>query len=140
MRYTAAKIVQESFANKTDLAGEPYVRHLYIVADPFFKDDTLCCIALLHDLLEGCPEWTYERLLELFPEEVCEAVRVLTKQKEEPYEDYIKRVSQNEKATKVKIEDLKHNMDITRYKKQLTEKDLARLVKYHNAYLYLNNI
>ena len=42
----------------------------------------------------------------------------------------------NKDAVFVKIADLKHNSDITCLK-ELTEKDVQRMVKYHSTYLDL---
>ena len=60
----AYSIIGEAFENKTDLGGFPYIHHLTRVGKNVnFKYKP---IALLHDLLEDCPEWTYQRLLMYF--------------------------------------------------------------------------
>lgn len=54
----AKEIIESSFAEKTDLSGERYVNHLYRVCEnvPDYGSGNLKQIALLHDLLEDCPE------------------------------------------------------------------------------------
>ena len=134
---TAIKIVTAEFSNKYDLNGLPYIFHLHRVASHFKENETLQTIAYLHDLFEDCDDWDYKRLYKLIPNAtVCDAVEVLTKKID--YESYIKSVAKNEYARQVKIADLKDNMDITRFRKQLSDKDIERLKKYHKAYLYLS--
>ena len=135
----AYRIILEAFAEKSDKAGEPYIFHLQRVAKPFAEDEYLFTIALLHDLLEDCAEWDYERLVEEFPIGICNAVRDLTKKEGELYEQYLHRVAANDFARKVKLSDLKDNMCLTRLRRKLTEKDLARVAKYHDAYLLLSH-
>jgi (p)ppGpp synthase/HD superfamily hydrolase len=135
----AYSIILEAFADKFDKAGEPYIFHLQRVAHPFAEDEYLFVIALLHDLLEDCQDWSYDRLMEEFPVEICNAVRALTKKEGEKYEDYLSRVAANDFARKVKITDLKDNMNLTRIKRKLSEKDLDRVAKYHEAYLLLSH-
>lgn len=143
----AYEIAHEAFANKVDKGGYPYLNHIDIVAEPFtrgemefnnkFHNKDLEIVAVLHDLLENCEDWSIERLKNLgFSEDVLEALIAITKTKEESYSDYIERVSKNDYAIQVKIADLEHNMDITRLK-TLTSTDIKRISKYHKAYMYL---
>ena len=135
----AYNIILRAFADKFDKAGEPYIFHLERVAYPFRDDQFLFVAALLHDLIEDCPDWTFEKLSEFgFHRRVVLAVEALTKRENETYEDFIHRIAENEDARKVKLSDLKDNMDLTRLKRKLTEKDLARVAKYHDAYLLLS--
>jgi hypothetical protein len=66
-----------------------------------------------------------------------EAVKVLTKDKNIFYEEYIAKIKQNDLARAVKIEDLKHNMDLTRLK-TVTQEDSDRIEKYKYALKILN--
>jgi hypothetical protein len=63
----------------------------------------------------------------------------LTHRKEIPYDDYIKAISFNADAVKVKLADLKDNSDITRLK-GLTKKDFDRMEKYHRSFMYLSKV
>ena len=51
-----------------------------------------------------------------FPEDIVAAIGSLTRLDGENYNDYIERVSKNPLARKVKINDLKDNLDVTRFK------------------------
>lgn len=138
--YEAFKIVEKAFLDKKDKGGNPYVGHLLdvegIILKSFSFDHRLRTIALLHDLLEDCPEWTEELLREKFSREIVDAVVVLTKKKGQSYSEYIKGVKSNKLAVIVKMADLESNMNITRLT-ELTEKDLERLKKYHKSFFEL---
>lgn len=133
----ARQIVTEAFANKTDKAGRPYIEHLEAVCRMVESDeDEVKAIALLHDLLEDCPEWDYLRLINVFNERIGDAVFALTKGIA-PYSHYLSLVKENSDAVLVKLADLRHNMDITRLP-VLGDYEIKRLKKYHAAYLELS--
>ena len=96
-------------------------------------------VAMLHDLLEDTAYTEDDLREEGFPAEIIEAVVCLTKTEGEEYADYVERVCQNKLAARVKLADLKDNMDITRLEK-VTDKDFERLKKYHKAYKYLKSL
>ncbi len=129
----ALKIAEHSFQGKKDLAGMPYINHLKRVANSFHDREHLFIIALLHDLLEDCPEWNEKSLRALFGKNIVDSVVVLTRKRDWDYDDYISQILTDAWAIEVKKADLLDNMDITR----LTEiklSDYARLQKYHKAY------
>lgn len=132
----AYQIANRSFSNKKDLSGQPYFNHLTRVSNEFKEHKELFQVAILHDLLEDCPEWNEDSLRCLFDKHIVDTIVILTKNKGEDYFDYINRINQNSWATRVKLEDLKDNMDITRLN-ELTEKDFKRLEKYLKAYKIL---
>lgn len=137
----ALKIAQEAFKNKTDKAGKPYFLHCERVMNSIcLEHRSICqeikCIALLHDLLEDCPEWNTESLKVFFDERVINGIVAMTHKKGQSYEDYITQVLQNSDAQLVKKHDLLDNMDITRLP-ELSDKDLQRLKKYHTAFYRL---
>ena len=134
----AFEIAKIAFKNKTDKGGKPYFEHLVRVAKRFKDDDFLYPIAILHDLIEDCPEWNETSLRCLFSENIVSTIVVLTKKDNEDYFEYIDRINQSSWAARVKISDLKDNMDITRLK-TITEKDFERLSKYLKAYRILTS-
>ena len=69
---------------------------------------------------------------------MIEAIRILTYSKDSPYFDYIKEIKNNKLATIVKIEDLKHNSDLTRLN-QITIEDKKRIEKYEKALILLES-
>ena len=134
---TARKIVEHAFKDKTDLAGKPYIGHLNRLEEKLKnKNEEIRTVALLHDLLEDCPDWNKEVLKCFFWSSIVNAVDAITKRKGEKYEDYINRVQANRYATVVKIADLQDNMNVTRLK-EITDKDVVRLKKYLGAYQFL---
>ncbi|RRC92407.1 GTP pyrophosphokinase [Erysipelotrichaceae bacterium OH741_COT-311] len=99
----------------TRVVGYPYVFHPFYLATQV-DDEFATCVALLHDLVEDHGDkYNFDTLLEMeFPIEIVNALRVLTHKKDVPYMEYIETISKNEIAREVKIQDLKHNLDIRR--------------------------
>lgn len=145
-------LIEKKFDGIVDKGGNPYIEHLYYVADqismemngPLNMDYTslrsfyehAVIVALLHDILEDT-DCTVDDLYALgCDQEIVDDVVILTKPKQERYVDYIKRVNTNNIARLVKIYDLQHNMDITRLK-VFGEYEHKRLEKYWKAYKYL---
>jgi (p)ppGpp synthase/HD superfamily hydrolase len=132
----AKRIIENSFADKKDKGGQPYIYHLFRVSNkvPTTYGNVLKIVALLHDLLEDCPEWTDKALLTLFPKEIVDRVVILTRIKNESYDDYIDRIIKDNTCCVIKKADLEDNMDLTRLN-EITENDIDRIKKYHKAYV-----
>ena len=141
----AIRIASHAFENVKDKGGNPYILHcLRVMNNLNSKDEELNCIAVLHDYIEDMYKDNPEKGLMLLSESgfsirVVQALNLLTHRKETPYDAYIKAISLNEDATKVKLADLKDNSDITRLK-GLTKKDFDRMEKYHRSFIYLSKI
>lgn len=134
----AIAIAAKGFERVVDKSGRPYILHCLRVMEEMDSDDEKM-VAVLHDTVEDgvC---TVDDLIGLnFSSEVVLAVVRLTHKKEVSYEDYIKSISHDKIATKVKKADLKDNSDITRLK-GLTKKDFDRIEKYHKAFTYLSKV
>ena len=132
--WIAESIIRSAFNGVKDKGGADYVDHILRVASRFSGLQKVA--ALLHDLLEDCPWWSFAAICNLFPKEVCDAVMALTKSPEESYNHYISGLMGNQWAIEIKISDLEDNMNITRLQ-VLGDKDIDRLKKYHEAYLLL---
>ena len=131
----AIDLSQYAHEGQVDKAGQPYFLHVQAVADGVDTDE-LKTIAYLHDVCEDTP-FGIDDLTELgFPDEIVQSVRVLTRAKGIPYNEYIEQVKQDDNARKVKISDLRHNMDISRIPEP-TDADYRRLEKYQKALDYL---
>lgn len=125
----ARAIAAAAHAGQVDKAGAPYFAHPARVAAAQ-ADAAARCVAYLHDVVEDCPGWTLARLAdEGMPPDVIAAVDALTKRAGEDNEAYLARVLANPLAVRVKIADLRDNMDLSRIA-QPSGKDLARLEKY----------
>lgn len=124
----AMKIAYNAHHTQVDKGGIPYIFHPYHLAEQM-QDEFTTCVALLHDVVEDTPV-TLEQLAELFPEEVIEAIRILTHSKSEPYPEYIKRVKTNPIAKAVMLADLQHNSDQSR----MPDADESTLVYFQEKY------
>ena len=109
-------------------SGEPYIEHPRAVASRVGDDVEAQVVAWLHDVLEDC-NVSKEQLQEAgIPQHCIDAVELLSKTPDHPYEDYLKRVAQNPLATKVKIADMISNLADHPSKNQL-KKYAAGLVR-----------
>ncbi len=132
----AINIALKAHEGQVDKVGMPYVGHVMRVMNCGRTTDEKI-VGVLHDVVEDT-NWTFELLSrEGFPAHIVDALRYVTKTSDdEPYDDFINRVKTNALACSVKINDLTDNMDIRRYL-TITDNDIARLRKYHKAYLEL---
>lgn len=70
--------------------------------------------------------------------EIATALKLLNHHTASSREEYIKRISENRLALKVKMHDLENNMDLSRIP-QPTDKDFARVERYKREYEVLIN-
>ena len=127
----ALKISFEAHKNQTDKSGMPYVYHPFHIAEQM-DDENSVCVALLHDVVEDTDLTLADLIQAGFPEEVTDALALMTHDDLTPYMDYVERLSHNPIAAKVKLADLAHNSDLTRLD-VVREKDRERVLKYHRA-------
>ena len=128
----AIQIAVEAHAGAKDRGGKAYILHPISVMMRCETDEEKI-VAILHDVVEDT-DWTFDALRqEGFSETIIEALKTVTKQSEdEDYDEFIQRSLKNEIGRKVKIADLRENLDVTRIG-ELTEKDLERINKYKRA-------
>ena len=136
----AIALASRAFQERKDKGGQPYILHcLRVMNNLHTNDEELKIIAVLHDIIEDTTV-TEECLYAMgFSYRVVSALRLLTHDRNVPYDDYIKAISFNADATKVKLADLKDNSDITRLK-GLSKKDFDRMEKYHRSFVYLSKV
>ena len=136
--YKAIKIADKAHKGQTDKYDAPYIGHIMRVMN-YGKTYDEKIVGVLHDVVEDHPEISFEYLLEEgFPNYIVFAIECLTKGETDiDYMEFIKKTERSRLAIAVKMNDLRDNMDITRFTKPLTEKDAKRLNKYLIAYLYL---
>lgn len=134
----AIALANKVHAGQFDKAGKPYILHPLRLMLKFNNEEEMI-IAVLHDVIED-GEVTLEQLHELgISQQIITAIDCLTRRKGESYEEFITRIKPNNLARKVKIEDLKDNMDLTRLA-TVSEKDLLRIAKYHKALRVLQGV
>jgi (p)ppGpp synthase/HD superfamily hydrolase len=128
----ALQIAVTAHAGQKDRNGAAYVFHPLRVMMRC-NSARAKLVALLHDTVEDT-NVTYEQLAaEGFPREIIASVRLLTREDEMAYDDYITRIMDDPVALEVKIADLEDNADIRRMQ-DVDEEALERLKKYHEAW------
>jgi (p)ppGpp synthase/HD superfamily hydrolase len=135
----AIEIATKAHEGATDKYGAPYINHVTRVMN-MGETDNEKIVGILHDVIEDT-HWTFEDLERVgFSIEVINAIKCVTKTSDdEDYSEFINRVKINPLAVKVKLNDLRDNMDIKRMPEVL-ELDLKRLNKYLKAYQELINL
>jgi len=136
----AIRIMAVAFDGKFDKGGTPYALHcLHVMRAVAHLGTEAMIAAVLHDLIEDT-DWTAEMLLaEGFDPRTVSIIVLLSHADNEPYMDYIMRISVSLIARAIKMADLRHNSDIHRMK-GLRPKDHERIEKYHKAYAFLKEV
>ena len=148
----AIAIAAKAHAGQVDKAGAPYILHPLRVMLSLQSDDERI-VGVLHDLVEDCHGWTFEKLeKEGFGPKIIKALKSVTKNDqeknpvlvdkkgdllEESYEDFVKRAAKNPIGARVKRADLMDNMDWSRIANPNLN-DLKRMQRYKKAVTYLN--
>ena len=128
----AIEIAVEAHKGQVDKGGSPYILHPFrVMMSVDLELEKI--VAVLHDVVEDS-NWTFEALLaEGFSVEVIEALKSVTKESpDEDYDSFIQRAIRNPIGRKVKIADIRDNLDVTRIP-ELGEKDVQRISKYKKA-------
>lgn len=133
----ASLIAYEAHKSDFDKGGYPYVMHPFYLAFQM-EDENAVCVALLHDVIEDHGDrYSFEYLREEgFNEEILSALKLLTHDPATPYMDYVTEIGKNELARRVKIADLKHNLDASR----LDGKGFYKDEWYKQALSYLSSL
>jgi len=135
----AIKIAARAHADQKDKSGQPYILHplrvMFKMRDPIDQ-----IIAVLHDVLEDCDLGPFLVSTAAFPDEVLDALQLLTRVPKMPYDQYIQKIMVDPRAVRVKIADLEDNMDITRLHGFIQQTDIDRLLKYKTAYTVLTSL
>ncbi|MCE9559315.1 MAG: bifunctional (p)ppGpp synthetase/guanosine-3',5'-bis(diphosphate) 3'-pyrophosphohydrolase [Armatimonadetes bacterium] len=91
---------EKAHSGQTRGSGEPYITHPLAVADilvDLSMDDDSIVAALLHDVLEDCPDYTPEFIAETFGDDVLTLVDGVTKLKF-PHTEASSRITESVKA------------------------------------------
>jgi len=112
----ARQIAWDAHSGQIDKTGGPYINHAWRVSEMKIIDSPIKrIVALLHDVIEDT-DVTYDDLREQgFSEEIINSIRLVTKTKEINIDEYFKRIKADPVARAVKIADLTHNMDKSRW-------------------------
>ena len=145
------KIAVEAHTGQVDKGGNPYILHpLRVMLSLDTEEERI--VGVLHDVVEDCEGWTWERLREQgCSDEIIEALKSVSKTPEEEkqfkkmddpnekldhYLEFIKRAKFNKIGRNVKAADIKDNLDISRIS-VITANDDRRLKRYKVALEFL---
>ena len=145
--YAAARLARRLHAGQVDKAGVDYFSgHLTTVASMGATWEEKV-VGYLHDAAEDTPH-TVDEVLHMLAEEagtplpeecvgrLADALRLLDHHASPDRKSYITAVGTSPLATRVKLHDLTHNMDLSRLSSP-TRQDLDRLKCYRREYDYL---
>ena len=131
----AISIALTAHSGKLDKGGFAYILHpLRVMFAMETTEEKI--VALLHDVVEDSTTTLQQLKIEKFSKRILSAVSLLTKDENQPYQEYIIAIKKNPLATKIKLADLKDNMN-TRRLKNITDADKKRMKKYKAAYKLL---
>jgi (p)ppGpp synthase/HD superfamily hydrolase len=115
--------------------GDYFSDHVCLVAETYEKlfdyDETGICVAYLHDIIEDTCEM-YESVHAIFGDDIADAVNLLTKRKNTPYDFYLECVADWQLTARVKYCDSLVNLD-----KCIQTQEWDRAQKYLNNLKYL---
>lgn len=109
----AIDLIHRCHFGKVDKSGRPFIMHPIRVAAYLDADTSneVVAAALMHDVVEDTTLDVDSLRVAGYSDRIADLVDYLTRRPEETYKDYIKRVSEDSDATKIKLADLKDNMD-----------------------------
>lgn len=135
----AVAIAATAHEGQRDKADAPYILHpLRVMLRLTSEAERIT--AVLHDVVEDCEGWSFERLLgEGFSNEIIEALQSVTKCEGESYEDFVARACKNPIGRRVKLSDLHDNCDLTRIANPGAN-DHERIARYRRAITYIESL
>ena len=122
----------EAHNGQKDKAGLPYICHPLHVAEQMTDEDS-AVTALLHDVAEDTEVSLADIAAAGFKPDVMHALALLTHDKAVPYLDYVRALAPDPLARRVKMADIRHNMDDTRLGPLSEAARQRRLDKYAPA-------
>lgn len=144
----AIKFATDLHEGQVDLGGHSYILHPLRVMCAVEKmirnkqhivdNESILCSAVLHDCIEDSKHKsvTKEQINDIFGELIYKQVASLTREDNESWNKYIKRLNRYMAPRLIKIADLEDNLDDTRLK-EITIKDINRNSMYKTALIVL---
>ena len=135
----AALIAYNAHKDQSDKGGYPYIMHPIHIAEQMETEDETIAAALLHDVIEDTDIGFDYLKKEGFSDTVINCLKILTKDPNEDYMDYIRKIKKTGGiALKIKKADMAHNMIDERISKKI-QSDESRMEKYRAAFDILNS-
>jgi hypothetical protein len=136
---TAIGIAVESHTYQYREDGSPYILHpMRVMMQMETLDEKVT--AILHDVIEDSGKGFTELFFLLNIDQssdIARAMVCLTKKKNEFYGEYIDRIKPNQMATKVKLADLRDNLNVLELK-DFSDYKVDRVRKYLESYRNLS--
>lgn len=126
--FKALALCVQAHHNQLDRANKPYALHCIRVAEQQTTEERMI-VAFLHDVIEDC-EITEADLEREFGPEIARKVALLSRGKDQPYEEYIQQVCRDTDCMYVKLSDLHDNTRVDR----VDLKAAAKMPRYKKAY------
>lgn len=130
-------LATEAHRGQVDKAGMPYILHPLRVMSAFLvpEDDDARMVAILHDVVEDSAITLEDLLAYGYPVHVVGAVEALTRRDGESYKLYIERVTHDPLGLRVKMADLRDNLNPGRISTAMLASGVR--IKYREALEYL---
>jgi len=125
----ALQIAIDAHKGQKDKCGADYVLHPKTVSS-FCKTEKGKVAALLHDVVEDSDYTLLDLQNAGFDNDILKAVDCLTQRENEDYESNFKRIIKNDLAIEVKLCDLRHNSDVSRWPKDKYDIAIKNSKKY----------
>lgn len=127
----AIQIAVNAHFGQIDKAGKPYILHpMRVMLSGTTQEEMIC--GILHDVVEDTPITLEDLQKEGFSPDILQALKLLTRLEHTPYMEYIESISHNPLAIRVKLNDLKDNLNRDRIP-NWTPHDEERHQKYIQA-------
>ncbi len=147
LAYAAASLAKELHKEQVDKAGKDYFEGHLLTVGCNGRDWKEKTVGFLHDVLEDTDYTSEEIILTLMRtlndwevtlteserEEIKEALELMNSHTASNRKAYIERFRGHRLAIRVKLNDLRHNMDISRISHP-SEEDLERVKRYEKEY------
>ncbi|MGI2112688.1 hypothetical protein ACRN9G_03700 [Shewanella frigidimarina] len=124
-------VATKAHAGQVDKGGQPYILHpLRLMLK--FDSEIEMIVAVMHDVVEDSDFTQYDLKKLAFQNVSLKQLIVYLREMVRTTITFYYAYQKNALAKKIKVEDIKDNLDMTRLN-EITEKDLQRLQKYHQA-------
>ncbi len=116
----AIHLAARAHRGQVDKAGEPYLWHCLRVGISLLPDVNAALVGILHDVLEDSPDTSGAELSRILGHgRSWAALKLLTRPDWLHYDAYINCLAVSPLARKVKIADLRDNLDLRRFTKAI---------------------
>jgi hypothetical protein len=116
----AIHLAARAHRGQVDKAGEPYLFHCLRVGMSLLPDVNAALVGILHDVLEDSPDRSEAELSRILGHgRSWAALKLLTRLGWLHYDAYINCIAASPLARKVKIADLRDNLDLRRFTKAI---------------------